>query len=59
VEYNISHDGEYVLLGVKRGGDVDVGVGVDIMSFPPNPDEIEEALTDQVSITFLHIICNV
>jgi len=45
VEYNISHDGQYVLFGTTRGK----RVGVDIMAIPATPDEVEEALSDHVS----------
>jgi phosphopantetheinyl transferase len=45
VEYNISHDGQYVLFGTTRGK----RIGVDIMAIPPTPDEVEEALSDHVS----------
>lgn len=45
VEYNISHDGDYVLFGTTRGK----RIGVDIMAIPPTPDEVEEALSDHVS----------
>jgi hypothetical protein len=45
VEYNISHDHEHVLLGISRTGKI----GVDLMSIPANPADIEEALSDQVS----------
>jgi phosphopantetheinyl transferase len=48
VEYNISHDGEYVLFGTTRGK----RIGVDIMAIPPTPDEVEEALSDHVSSSF-------
>ena len=49
VEYNISHDGEYVLYGTTRGK----RIGVDIMAIPPTPDEVEEALSDHVSSSSL------
>jgi phosphopantetheinyl transferase len=44
-EYNISHDGQYVLFGITSGK----RIGVDIMAIPSTPDEVEEALSDHVS----------
>ena len=46
IEYNTSHDGELVLLGISQ-----TDIGVDIMQIP-NPEDIEdiqEGITDQVS----------
>ena len=51
VDYNISHDGEYVLFGTTRGK----RIGVDIMAIPPTPDGVEEALSDHVSSSFLSL----
>ena len=51
VQYNISHDGEYVLFGTTRGK----SIGVDIMAIPPTPDEVEEALSDHVSSPFFSL----
>jgi len=53
VEYNISHDGEYVLFGTTRGR----RIGVDIMAIPPTPDEVEEALSDHVCHSYLPHSC--
>jgi len=50
-QYNISHDGDYVLFGTMRGK----RIGVDIMAIPPTPDEVEEALSDHVSSPFFSL----
>jgi phosphopantetheinyl transferase len=59
VEFNVSHDGGYVVLGVSRAGPI----GVDVMRIPDADDDglsnLEEALTDQVStrsLTFVPMI---
>jgi len=50
IEYNTSHDGDYVLFGAVRGKDS--MIGVDVMRLPEKPEEIEEALHDQVCLKF-------
>lgn len=50
-EYNVAHDGDYVLLAVQRGGQR--RIGVDVMAIATDQVELLfEALEDQVSQQF-------
>jgi len=48
IEFNVSHDGGYVLLGINRGGQI----GVDLMQLPipEKAHEVEEALSEQLTL---------
>ena len=46
VAFNATHEGEYVLLAIGDGE-----VGVDVMDLPKDPQELEEGISFQVSIT--------
>ena len=46
--FNISHDGNFVLFGVNRSAHPEVGV--DLMAYPKDPCEVQEALVDQVGL---------
>lgn len=50
IDYNIAHDGDYVLLAVIRGWG-GKQVGVDIMAVEQHLGDLEEALSEQVYLS--------
>lgn len=49
LDFNTSHEGDYVLLAVVQGEAGKTDVGVDVMDLPTDADELADSIGFQVS----------